>query len=294
MIELVKSRVIKCLDQPQASNGQLLSPLSGMTLLRHYKPTSAESFVYNPLVCLVLQGEKEATFAGHTVLVGAGSMLLISHDLPVTARITRAPYIALIFDIELAMLRSIYDDAGDDISVDSKMVSAFQVNEAHDLLLDALSRYLLLAEAPLDARILGEQVRREICYRLLVAPVGSMLRSLLRRESPSSAIAQAIASLQRSFRSPIVVADLAREVGMSVSSLHKHFKAVTSWSPLQYQKELRLLEARRMLVAGGSSVTSIAYEIGYESPTQFSREYARRFGHAPSLDLFARQASAPQ
>ena len=127
----------------------------------------------------------------------------------------------------------------------------------------------------------------EADYRLLVAPFGGMLRSLIRHDSNASAIARAIGHIRGDIRSPIAVPDLARRIGMSASSFHKHFKTITATTPLQYQKELRLLEARRRLKAGGASVTATAYEVGYESPSQFSREYARKFGVPPSQDLAA-------
>lgn len=120
---------------------------------------------------------------------------------------------------------------------------------------------------------------------MLVAPFGRMLRRLIRPDSNASAIARAIGHIRDDIRSPIAVRDLARRVGMSASSFHKHFKTVTSTTPLQYQKELRLLEARRLLKMGGSSVTTAAFDVGYESLSQFSREYARKFGVAPSEDI---------
>ena len=138
--------------------------------------------------------------------------------------------------------------------------------------------------------------RREIHYRLLVAPFGGMLRRLIRHDSNASAIARAIGHIRGDIRSPIAIPDLARRVGMSASSFHKHFKTITSTTPLQYQKELRLLEARRLLKTGGASVTTVAYEVGYESPSQFSREYARKFGVPPSHDtasIIARETQRP-
>jgi AraC-like DNA-binding protein len=118
-----------------------------------------------------------------------------------------------------------------------------------------------------------------------MAPFGGMLRDLVRHDSQGSAITRAIAQIRRDFRSPIAIPALARSVGMSASSFHKHFKAVTASSPLQYQKDLRLLEARRLLRTGATSVSTAAYDVGYESPTQFSREYARKFGVPPKRDL---------
>ena len=128
---------------------------------------------------------------------------------------------------------------------------------------------------------LAPLVLREIHFRLLRAQHGGMLRQLLLHESPASRISKAIALIRSGYKAPIAVADLAAAAGMSQSTFHEHFKSLTSTTPLQYQKELRLLEARRLLMSGGKSVASAAYDVGYESPTQFSREYARKFGIPP-------------
>lgn len=255
-----------------------------MVVLAHRIPTSAQGTVYKPVACLILRGRKQTIFAGTTTSVRAGELLLVTHDVVITARVIEAPYLALVFEIDLGTLRSLYDEVGAGLMGASE-ASALTVCEADAPLLDSLDRYLALADSATDTRVLGPMLRREIHYRLLVAPSGAMLRHLIRHDSNASAIARAVAVLRRDFRSPMVVSELAREVGMSVSSFHKHFKDVTSSSPLQYQKDLRLLEARRMLVAGAASVTAVAFEVGYESPTQFSREYARRFGRPPSKDV---------
>jgi AraC-like DNA-binding protein len=133
--------------------------------------------------------------------------------------------------------------------------------------------------------VLGPLIWKEIHYRVLMAPFGGMLRSLIRHDSNASAIARAIGHIREDLRSPIAIPNLARQVGMSASSFHKNFKTITSTTPLQYQKELRLLEARRLLKTGSASVTAAAFEVGYESSSQFSREYARKFGVPPSQDL---------
>jgi transcriptional regulator GlxA family with amidase domain len=132
--------------------------------------------------------------------------------------------------------------------------------------------------------VLGPLISQEIHYRLLVAPFGGMLRRLVRHDSNASAIAKAIGHIRGDLRSSLAIPDLARRVGMSASSFHKHFKTITSTTPLQYQKEIRLLEARQLLKNGGASVTAVAYEVGYESASQFSREYARMFSVPPSHD----------
>lgn len=247
--------------------------------------------MYEPVVCLVLRGRKETTFGDRTFDVGVGDCLLVSHDLPVVARIVEAPYLALLFDVNLDTLRGLYDELGPP-SLDNDNARALQVYAAPGPLLDALGRYLAVAESSTDAKVLGPMLAKEIHYRLLTAPSGGMLRSLIRYDSKASAVANAIARIRRGFRESIVVADLARDVGMSVSAFHRQFKAVTAASPLQYQKDLRLLEARRMLKMGAVSVSDAAYDVGYESPNQFSREYARKFGRPPKTDVTRRDTAS--
>ncbi|MCE9673995.1 AraC family transcriptional regulator [Myxococcus stipitatus] len=270
---------------------QLVAPRRGLYLLRQHQRTEFEATIYSPMLCLILQGCKEMTFGEHHFRLRAGECALVSHDLPIVSRVRDAPYLVLLLDIEVDVLRSLYEDTGEKVMAATE-ARAVEVHQADSHLLDAMGRYLALAESDTDARVLGPMLLRELHYRLMMAPVGHMLRSLLRHDSHASSISRAIALLRRDFRSPMVVEELAREVGMSVSSFHKHFKAVTTTSPLQYQKGLRLLEARRMLVAGAASVTTVAFEVGYESPSQFSREYTRRFGRPPSQDVAPRAHGA--
>ena len=262
----------------------------GLVLLEQDAPSSFDACLYEPVLCLILRGRKEVTLGEQTLSFGPGECLLVSHDLPVHSRITKAPYRALVFAVDVATIRSLYDQAAD-LPLDREEPRAAETRRADPGLLDALHRYLALADAPADAKVLGPLTTREIHYRLLTAPFGGMLRSLIRYDSHASAIARAIGHIRRDIRSPIVIPELARHVGMSVSSFHGHFKTITSTTPLQYQKELRLLEARRVLKSG-VSVTTAAFAVGYESPSQFSREYARKFGVPPSEDM-AEAAGAP-
>ncbi|HVK75157.1 MAG TPA: AraC family transcriptional regulator [Kofleriaceae bacterium] len=269
-----------------------MSPLPGLRLLGHPVRTEFEATLYEPVVCVVLRGRKETTFGDRTFDVSAGACLLVSHDLPVVSRIIEAPYLALLLDVNLDTLRGLYDELGA-ASFDKTDARALEVHDAPPPLLDALGRYVALADSSTDARVLGPMLAKEVHYRLLTAPFGGMLRSLIRYDSAASAVAKAIAQIRRRFRESLVVAELARDVGMSVSAFHRQFKAVTASSPLQYQKELRLLEARRMLKLGTVSVSAAAYEVGYESPNQFSREYARKFGRPPKHDVARGGASRP-
>lgn len=263
---------------------QYVRPLRNLAVLRHHRPTSFEAAIYDPVLILILQGRKETLLGVDSYSMGVGECLLASHDLPVIARVTKTPYLALIFDVELETLRELYEDLTEPLPA-AAQARALAVHECSDQLVDAFHRCLSLSQSRMDAAVLGPLVSREIHYRLATAPFGSMLRDLIRHESHASAIARAIAHLRREFRAPVEVPRLARSVGMSPSSFHKHFKAITASSPLQYRKSLQLLEARRLLRGGSRSVTEVALDIGYESVAQFSRDFSRKFGSSPKHDV---------
>jgi AraC-like DNA-binding protein len=162
------------------------------------------------------------------------------------------------------------------------------VNGASSHIIDSLFRLLNATQDATDAIVLLPQILREVHFRLLQAPCGGMLRNLLRPNSHASKISKAIALIRRKFSETLSIADVARSVGMSVSSFFHHFKAINESTPLQYQKNIRLLEARRLLMSEGESVTLTALKVGYESPNQFSREYVRKFGTTPSSDSKAK------
>lgn len=259
-------------------------PIDGLLLFRQNSTSAFEASLYDPVLCLILHGRKQVSLGEQTLSFGPGECLLVSHHVPIRSRITRAPYLALVLQVDLTLVRKLYEDIAEGVLVAERSRAA-EIHPADPGLLDALARYLALADSPADAKVLRPLVSKEIHYRLLTAPCGGMLRSLIRHESDASAIARAIDHIRDDVRTPIAVPELARRVGMSVSAFHKHFKAITSTTPLQYQKELRLLKARKLLRSGGASVTAAAFDVGYESPSQFSREYARKFGVPPSRDL---------
>jgi AraC-like DNA-binding protein len=241
--------------------------------------------VYDPLLCLILQGGK-STLAGEQVAnLGPGDALLVSHDLPVISRITKAslksPYMALILVLDLTLLRSLHDEvvAANGPSMPCRSFSFGPVDPAT---LEPLKRYMQLMDDPLDAKVLGPSILREIYFRLLSGSQGGTLRTLLIADSHANRVASAIAMLRKNFRNPLGVTDLARKAGMSPSSFFHHFKAVTGRTPGQYQKDLRLIEAHARLLDRIQSVAQVAYAVGYESPTHFSRDYKRKFGVPPS------------
>jgi len=286
LLELTNRQI----DQNSGPGGERYSPFPDLVLLRHFAPTAFEAVVYEPLICLILQGAKETTLDDRTFRVDQGQSVIISHDLSVSARITAAsaqcPYVALVFKLDLALLRNLYESS-EVYDSNRGAADSIAVDRIDDAIVDALKRYLVLADDAAGAMVLGPLVVRELHYRLLMAPHGGMLRRLTWRNSHASSIFRAIRDIRENFKAPLAVPAVAKAAGMGVSSFHTHFKAITGTSPLQYQKDLRLMEAKQILMAGRHSVSSAAFEVGYESPTQFSREYKRKFGHSPATDLIS-------
>jgi AraC-like DNA-binding protein len=241
--------------------------------------------MYEPALCLILQGSKTASIGDQVANVGQADALIISHDLPVVSRITKAstrePYLAVVLMLDLEILHSLYDQVADAL-VPLSSSRSLAVGAVEATWLAPLVRYFELNESGLDAKVLGPTTLREIHYRLLLSPIGGMLRNLLVADSQASRVAKAIRQLRAEYRSPLKVPDLARAAGMSASSFHEHFKAVTGTTPLQYQKDLRLIEAHDLLTALSHSVSEAAYAVGYESPNHFSRDYSKKFGVPPS------------
>ncbi|MEZ5713918.1 MAG: AraC family transcriptional regulator [Paracoccaceae bacterium] len=264
--------------------------LPGLTVYRRDAPSAIEALLYEPVICLILQGSKVTSSGDQSVALFPGDALLVSHDLPVTSRITRAsrqePYLALILSLDPVLVRGLYDQLAEAPLPDAP-ARPLSAGPADPAWLDPLARYLALAANPLDARVLGPATLREIHYRLLLSPLGRMLRNLATADSHASRVARAIHQLRRDYRSRLSVEDLARTAGMSASSFHEHFKSVTGTTPLQYLKELRLIEARSLLTDQRQSVAQAAFAVGYESPTHFSRDYSRKFGLPPSRDSTA-------
>lgn len=261
--------------------------LPGLTVIRRETASGIEAVVYEPVVCLILQGRKETSIGDFLVKLGPGDALLVSHDLPVQSRITcasaREPYLAVILKLDLGTIRGLYEQLAD-VPIPAPGGRSLTAGPAEPEWLHAIERYLDLMDRPLDAKVLGPSVLREIHYRLLLSNVGTTLRGLLFADSHVSRVAKALHQLRRGYRSPLSLPELARAAGMSVTSFHQHFKAVTGTTPLQYQKDLRLIASRTLLTERGTSVSEAAYSVGYESPTHFSRDYRRKFGLPPGKD----------
>ncbi len=275
-------------EQHSSNYGYCSTSIDGLGVMISSRPTPIEAVLYEPLVCLILQGRKETTAGTQSVTFGAGETLIVSHELPVLSRVTKAsprsPYVALILRLDLRVVRSLFDELGD-TELRSEDSRALGIGAADAPLVDAMGRLFDLIDRPVEARVMQPLLLREIHFRLLLARHGAMLRQLLARGSHADRIAKVTNRIKAELGKNHAVPELAKIAGMSASSFHEHFKTVTGMTPRQYQKDLRLLESRRLLLEGASSVAGVAREVGYESPTQFSREYSRKFNVPPSATL---------
>ena len=265
----------------------VLNEKSGFILLKSSITSDLNATLYEPVLCLILQGSKKVAVGSRELNFGVGESLIVSHVLPVVSRITQAskdnPYLALVLGIDLNIIRSLYEEFGESAMLMDGSRS-LEVDQVGSELLDSLYRLFNSSQNKIDSLVLFPQILREVHFRLLQARYGGMLRELLRVDSHASNISKAIYIIRSQFMNSLSVPELAKSVGMSTSSFHQHFKSITESTPLQYQKDLRLLEARRLITAERESVTTAALTVGYESPNQFSREYTRKFGVNPSSD----------
>ncbi|MEP9377662.1 AraC family transcriptional regulator [Aquabacter sp. CN5-332] len=295
LIDLVKRHA----EGPADIEGLTLTGMEGVELVRANGPTRDIPTIYRPLICLVLQGAKEVLTGDTMLRFGAGQSLIVNADVPVIGRIVTAspqsPYLALAVELDMALLREVMDQM-EAVPVPRERPDGYIIVEETDAALhDCALRLARLLGRPQALAVLRPSIVREMHYWLLTGRHGSAMRRLAVPDSHTARIARAVAVLRAEFDQPIPVERLAATAGMSPSSFHHHFKAVTSLSPLHFQKQLRLLEARRLLLTGGSAVSQAAFTVGYESVSQFTREYARMFGAPPRRDMeVSRRSTAPE
>ncbi|NJL80909.1 MAG: AraC family transcriptional regulator [Richelia sp. RM2_1_2] len=246
--------------------------------------------VSEPMLAIVVQGKKKALLGEESYSYGEAQYLAISVDLPISGFITEAtpdrPYLGFKLNLDERQLCDIITNQIKlNASKKKNSVVGFFVSTADAPLLDCALRLTKLLDTPQDIPMLAPMIIREIYYRLLIGEQGEAVRQIATSGSHMQRIAEAIKLIKADFTQPIQVEELAGLTKMSPSSFHHHFKKVTSMSPLQYQKQLRLLEARRLMLAENSNAANAAYQVGYESPSQFSREYSRMFGAPPIKDI---------
>lgn len=245
-----------------------------------------------PCLALVVRGEKSVSAGPGELFYGVGDYLVVSLDMPVISRVTIAskaePYLGLGMAIDPEQLKHVLQRTGVRLPRQGvNGLTSLSVNKADEALIDAMLRLLRLLDAPADIPTLAPLVEEELLYRVLQGPTGQHLLDISMAESPANRISRAIAWLKLNYTRPVRMEELARHAGMSVSSLHHSFKDLTAMTPLQYQKHLRLQEARRLMMMDRLDVGTASFKVGYQSPSQFSREYSRYFGVAPSRDVGA-------
>jgi len=268
----------------------------GLFLYRFSSPTGPRYGVTEPSFCVIAQGSKEVLLGKERYRYDASHYLLVSAELPVTGHIVDAskerPYLAVRFVLDPAVVTEVLIEAGLHASGMDDAVKVMAVSRLDASLLDAVVRVVRLLDSPGDYAVLAPLVAREIIYRLCLGEQGGRVRQIAVSGGRAHRIAKAIALLRTNHNKPLRIAGLARQLGMSVSGLHHHFKAATGMSPLQFQKQFRLQEARRLLLAGDVDAATAGYRVGYDDASHFSREYRRLFGEPPLRDAERLRGSA--
>jgi len=269
-------------------DGLALTPVPGLRMMCLDQPGDKLESTYRPLVCLVLQGEKHLLAGRQEKLCGEGQAIIISADLPVTGQVVTAsgerPYIALAIELDMALLSELADQLRETTPTPPDPAATMLVQDVDAAVLDCAGRLMRLVAHPEAVPILHPGLIRELHFWLLNGAHGRQLRACMAPEAHPVRLNRAVAMLRLSYRQKLRVDDLAGAASMSLSAFHKHFKDYTSLTPVQYQKRLRLIEARRLMLYEGVTANKAAFEVGYESSSQFTREYARLFGAPPRRD----------
>ena len=286
MLELLGA--LRDMIMTHCTQASRVTSIQGLTLFRSETGTNVSTQVtYAPMVCLIAQGCKEVTLGDEVFKYDAAKYLVTSVDLPIRGNIRSAskqrPYLALslALDLEEMSLLPARVPAEASFASSSRGLAVLQMTPE---MLEAFVRLLRLLGRPAEIPHLAPLIVQEILYRLMTGPHSSHLRQVAMRGSQTQQVIEAVSWIRRNYAKPFRMTDLLDVSRMSAPSLHRHFKALTAMSPLQYQKQIRLQEARRLLVTQGIDASTAAFAVGYESPSQFSREYARHFGVPPRRD----------
>ena len=281
------------------NSDRFVTAIPGLTLYRQDEPSQPTSIMYEPRICVIAQGAKRVLLGDDTYVYDARHFLITSVYLPTFVQIIKAsrekPCLGLILKLDQREMSQLMVDSHLPPPRPQQSSRGMATGEVTLPLLTAFQRLIDLLDEPKDIPILAPIIQREIFYRLLVGDQGTRLRQMASAGSQSQQIARAIDWLKGNFTQPLRIDDLATHVHMSTSTFHHHFRALTAMSPLQYQKWLRLNEARRLMLSEHLDATTAALQVGYESPSQFSREYGRLFGAPPLRDIASlRRLASPR
>jgi AraC-like DNA-binding protein len=278
---------LRTLIRRHTDRGLTVTPVPGLRLACYETPSDPVRVIYEPMLCVVAQGAKRTICGDRVCDYDGGKYLVVSVDLPVSRSVVHAtpdaPYMAALLRLDPVVIASLLlETAGSGREL--PRAAGLAVSVATPDLLDPLLRLMYLLDRPSDIPVLAPLIEREIMWRLLAGEQGAMVRQIGLADSHVSQIGRAVRWIRSHYAERFMVEELAAMTGMSVSSFHRHFKAATAMSPLQYQKQIRLQEARALLIARSGDVAGVGFQVGYDSPSQFSREYGRLFGVPPGRD----------
>ncbi|WP_349958835.1 AraC family transcriptional regulator [Rhizobium sp. ZPR3] len=290
MSSALKDAITQFIEAHDCGGNNVFSTgIDGLHIMRSTEPKMPHSMIYRPALCVILQGAKQLMLNDKVIDYAEMQALIISIELPAAGRVIQAsvekPYIAISLEFDVGMMRDVMEQLDKPPKPTGGAHLGIFVENLGDQLADCLVRLTRLLSNPSAIPVLYPAIMREICFWMLTGPNGGEVCKLVLPDGQTRRIANAIRLLRDNFAEPVRIEQLAAAARMSPSSFHQHFKTLTSMTPLQYQKQMRLLEARRLMVAGQANVESAAYRVGYESASQFSREYARMFGTPPKRDV---------
>ncbi|MCL9661671.1 AraC family transcriptional regulator [Paenibacillus hunanensis] len=271
------------------SDGTYSTDFAPLSLIRNTEVAVPVYTVYEPSICLVAQGSKLVMLGDEAYRYGPSQYFAVSVDLPISGQVSEAleehPYLAVRLQIDPQQVVEFIQNKEHERTARGTAARGLYVSQATPGMLDAFLRLVRLLDTPEDIDVLAPMAAREILYRALQDGQGAVLRQMAPGAGHAASIAEVIRRIRESYHEPLRIEELASEAGMSSSSLHRHFREVTAMSPLQFQKQIRLQEARQMLLSEPVQAAEAAFRVGYESPSQFNREYARLFGRPPLSDI---------
>jgi len=283
------AQLARLIAQNTDEDGVFETAIPRLSVIRMSTPTEPLHVLHQPAVCIIAQGAKQVMLADEIFRYTPGQYLVVSVDMPVTGQVLEAtedePYLCLRLDLDLELLSDMLVEMPDAFNAPANRCKCIGLSHTTPEFLDAAIRLAQLMERPDEIAFLAPLIERELMFRLLRGGQAQMIRQILSPESRLQQVNRAIAWIRQNYAGSFSIEQVASEARMSTSSLHEHFRQVTAMSPLQYQKQLRLQEARRLILGGALDAATAAHQVGYDSPSQFSREYRRLFGAPPIQDI---------
>ncbi len=273
----------------QTGQSPYYTKVPGLIVLRSQAERHPTHIIHKPALCIVVQGAKWTTFGNRRLHYKAGQAMVVSLEMPGSSQVVEggpdAPYLSVIIELDANAMRDVMESLDDPPQLDAKPGPGAFVADFDGPLVECALRAVRLLDSPAAIPILYPGLMREICYWLLTGPYGGAIAHMILGTSRSARLVDAVHTLRTKFVAPVRIKELASIAGLSPSAFHRQFKALTSMTPLQYQKKIRLMEARRLMITGAVTAETAAFKVGYESPSQFSREYARTFRVPPKRDI---------